>query len=241
VSWLARWLPPRPRAPAHLVETLYAWKRLPSPDRRVPLASACFVVVDTETSGLDPHSARLLSIGACRVEAGALMLAPSMEVCVRQRTPSTDENILVHGIGRQRQLEGDDAADALCDLLRFAGSLLLVGYHAQFDATVLRRSLRAELGASLDDDWLDVGILLSAIVPGVAREPRELDHWLAHFGVHNFARHGALADASATGQLLLLVLARAAARGVRDVRGLYDLQRAEIRRQVMAESGTAAG
>ena len=241
MSWLDRWFPTPSRAPARLADALEAWHALPAPDRRAPLASARFVVVDTETSGLDPHSAALLSIGACRVEAGALWLAPSFEVGVRQDAPSADGNILVHGIGRQRQAEGAEAADSLCEFLNFAGRPVFVGYHALFDATVLRRALRAELGVAFDSDWLDVAVLLPALFPGLAAGPWELDRWLAHFAVPNFARHSALADACATGELLLLGLARAAARGVRDVRGLYALQRAELKRQVMSQAGAASG
>jgi len=63
VSWFDRWVPVRSPAPAHLADAVRAWQCLPAPDRRVPLASACFVVVDTETTGLDPYSAGLLSIG----------------------------------------------------------------------------------------------------------------------------------------------------------------------------------
>jgi DNA polymerase-3 subunit epsilon len=227
--------------PAHLAEALERWQALPAQDRRTPLASARFVVVDTETSGLDPRSARLLSIGACRVEALALQLTPSLDVALRQAAPSADANILVHGIGRQRQLDGADAADALTEFLGFAGRPVFVGYHALFDATVLQRALRAELGLAFDTDWLDVAALLPALLPELAAGTWDLDRWLDHCGVPNFERHSALADACATAELLLLALARAAARGIRDVRGLRELQRSELKRRVVALGGAPAG
>lgn len=241
MSWFARWRSPRPRTPDHLADAVKAWQVLPAPDRRTPSASARFLVVDTETSGLDPVSADLLSIGACRVELAALLLSPSFEVAVRPSAPSTDENILVHGIGRQRQLGGEGAAEALCEFLTFAGRPVFVGFHALYDATVLRRAVRAELGISFDTEWLDLAVLLPALFPGPAAGAWDLDGWLGHFGVSNFSRHSALADACATGELLLLALARAKARGVQDVNGLFQLQSAELERRVMAQAGTATG
>jgi DNA polymerase-3 subunit epsilon len=241
VSWFDRWVPLRPHAPAQLADAVRAWQCLPAPDRRVPLASACFVVVDTETTGLDPYSAGLLSIGACKVESSALLLAPSFDISLRRDTPSGDENILVHGIGRQRQMEGATAADALCEFLRFAGRPVFVGYHALFDATVLKRALRAELGIAFDVDWLDLAVLLPAMFPDLSAGPWELDRWLAHFGVSSFGRHNALADASATAELLLLALQHAGKRGIKDVRSLNDLQRSELKRQLAARAVAPAG
>lgn len=241
MSWFDRWFPSRSRAPAHLANAVRAWQCLPPPDRRVALASACFVVVDTETTGLDPYSAGLLSIGACKVESSALLIAPSFDINLRRETSSADENILVHGIGHQHQMEGAPAADALCEFLRFAGRPVFVGYHALFDATVLKRAFRAELGIAFDVDWLDLAVLLPAVFPNLASGPWELDRWLAHLGVSSFGRHNALADASATAELLLLVLQRARKRGVKDVRSLNDLQRSELKRQVTARAVTPAG
>jgi DNA polymerase-3 subunit epsilon len=241
MNWLSRWLRPRPHVPAHLADAVKAWQALPPPDRRRPLASARFLVVDTETTGLDPHSAHLLSIGACKVESGALQLAPSFEAAVRPAVPSADENILVHGIGRQRQLDSSSAADALCAFLEFAGRPVFVGFHALFDATVLGRAVQAELGVAFDAAWLDLAVLLPALYPDLAESTWDLDRWLAHFGIPCFSRHGALADACATAELLLLALGRAQLRGARDVHGLYRLQSAELKRQALAHAGNPAG
>lgn len=237
----ARWLQRRARVPAHLAGAIKAWQALPAPDRRMPAVSARFLVVDTETSGLDPRSAHLLSIGACRVQSGALRLRPTFEIAVRPAAPSSDENILVHGIGRQGQLEGANAADALSEFLQFAGRPVFVGFHAPFDAAVLRRAVRAELGIAFEEAWLDLAVLLPALFPELVAAAWDLDRWITQFGVPNYARHSALADACATGELLLLALARADARGVHDVSGLFQLQAAELEKRVRAQAGNPMG
>jgi DNA polymerase III subunit epsilon len=204
------------------------------PDERTPFDSLRFSVVDTETTGLDPYQAELLSIGTCRVERGAIVLANSQEIAVRPRAPSGHENVLVHGIGQ---------AEALGTWLIAATPGVLVGYHALFDATVLARAAKASLDVRLPVEWLDIALLLPALAadPGSHKAVHPLDDWLQRLEIAAPGRHGAAADAYATAQLLLVVLQRAQARGIHDVRGLRRLQQDLLSRLAnQASGGTGA-
>lgn len=238
---LRRWFPSRPQAPPHLREAVQRWRALPGPDLRASLLQTRFVVVDTETSGLDPGSARMLSIGACVIEHASLRLDQTFERTLRQAVPTDDANILVHGLGWERQASGEPAADALAAFSAYAGRAVFVGYHALFDATVVTRALWAALGLAPAGEWLDLAVLLPALFADRGRAGSELDHWLQAFGLAGFARHSALGDAYATAQLMLLVLARAPAWGIRDPRGLFALQRTQLSRAVAAHGGMPAG
>jgi DNA polymerase-3 subunit epsilon len=57
--------------------------------------------------------------------------------------------------------------------------------------------------------WLDLALLAPALFPDQPDGARSLDDWLRRFGIENHDRHNALADALATAQLLLVVLAEA--------------------------------
>lgn len=219
------------------------WRHIATPDERGPFSSLRFSVVDTETTGLDPYQAELLSIGTCRVEHGAIVLTDSQEITVQPRAPSGHENVLVHGIGHAQQAAGAGQAEALGTWLIAATPGVLVGYHALFDATVLARAARESLDVRLPLEWLDIALLLPALTEDAAahKEVRPLDHWLQRFQIAAPGRHGAAADAYATAQLLLLVLHRAQARGIRDVRGLRRLQQDLLSRLAnQAGGGTGA-
>lgn len=202
------------------------WRHVASPDERVPFGEVRFSVVDTETTGLDPHHADLLSIGTCRIERGAIALADSVEISVRPAAPSGHDNVLVHGIGHAQQAAGNRKSEALATWLIAATPAVLVGYHALFDATVLARATRESLDLRLPLDWLDVALLLPALTTDSAAriQVHPLDHWLERLDITIPGRHGALADAYATAQLLLFALHRAEARGIHHVRGLRRLQ-----------------
>lgn len=229
----------RPKLAPAIEARVHAWKRNSDADLRAPLTQARLVVVDTETSGLDPARSKVLSIGACLVEAGALSLASTLEVFLRQEHASETANILVHGIGQQQQTQGSGPDEALAAFLEFSGKPVFVGYHALFDATALQQALRDILGVKLASTWLDLALVLPALFPEADANGWELDRWLSHFHIENFNRHGGLADAVATAGLLLAAMARAAERGLHDPRALLALQRAELDKVNTAQSGSS--
>ena len=190
--------------------------------RGVPLADVRWVVVDTETSGLDASRDRLLSVGALGVRDGRVLLAESLHRTIRQNAPSAPENIVIHGIGADAQLAGDLAADALTALSAFFQGGQPVGFNASFDEEVLRRTAQP-LGLRLPRGWLDLALLAPALEPQQARTRRSLDDWLDLWGIRAQPRHDALADALATAELLLVLLQNAARQGCRTDRDLFKL------------------
>ncbi len=192
---------------------------------RAALRAARWVVVDCETSGLDPARDRLLAVGAVSVHGGRIELAATFSAVLRQESPSDAANILVHGIGGEAQREGRPAADALREFSGFLGEGLPVAFHAPFDAAILSRAIAGIPGLSAPRSWLDLAQLAPALYPGPERARRALDDWLAHFGIAHPARHDALADAYATAQLLLVLLSEAERQGAGTVEGLRRLER----------------
>ena len=94
-----------------------------------------------------------------------------------------------------------------------------VGFHASFDAEILRRH-----GFRTPNRWLDLAELAPAPFPG--RKAGHLEDWLAEFGIVVQDRHDALGDAFSTAQLLLIVLAQAKRQGVATAEELRGLVRA---------------
>lgn len=188
---------------------LRRWHALPAPDLRQTAASGRFIVTDVEASGLDPQVDRLIAIGAVTVEAGKIELGRSFYSVLRQSASSSRENILLHGIGGTEQCQGQEPAEALLDFLEFAGKAPLVGYHAAFDDAVIRRAVSEHLGERLRVHWIDLAQLAPQVLPNDARRRQALDDWLERFHIHVYRRHDALADALATAQLLLALMARA--------------------------------
>jgi DNA polymerase-3 subunit epsilon len=196
---------------------LTAWKKLAQVSERIPLNEASFVIVDVETSGLDPRRDRLLAIGACELQSGRLLAGNGFERIVFQEETSEKENILIHGIAPGEQAAGIAPEQALLDFLEYAGKQVLVAYHAAFDQTVIDRATREVLGTRAPNRWLDLADLAPALYPEARLPHASLDDWLYRFDIQVRARHRAVDDVLATGELMLILLKRARQRGMETV------------------------
>lgn len=191
--------------------------------RRPPVDETRWVMVDVEASGLYAARDRLLAIAALaiRVDWGARRLAidhgDSFEAVLRQEEPSTRENILLHGIGVQRQREGIPVPEAMRAFAAYAGQSPLLAFHAAFDQTLVMRHAKGVASGEPAGPWLDIEPLCGAAHPEVAA--RSLDEWMGHFGITCAYRHDAAADTLAQAELLLRVWPRVApeCRSWRDV------------------------
>ncbi len=192
---------------------------------------ARWVVLDVETSGLDAGRDRLLAVAAIAMRVDwptkALAIVPgdSFEVVLRQQEASDVDNILLHGIGAQRQRDGVPAAEALQSLSDYAGRSPLLAFHAAFDRRMIERHLHASLATGWSPAWVDIEQLCAATHEHVAA--RSLDEWMAHFGIQCALRHQAAADTLAECELLLRIWPRIAeeCRSWRDVERLAAHQR----------------
>ncbi len=172
-----------------------------------------WVVLDVESSGLDPANDRLLAIGAvalrwdrspARLPRMWIDAADSFEALIGQPVDAAAPdraNILIHGIGIGAQRRGRPAAQVLCDFDAWAGASPRLGFHVGFDRAMLDAACRQTLGRAAAARWLDIEALAAVLRPDV--KAQSLDQWLAHFGIVNAARHDALADAQASAELML--------------------------------------
>jgi DNA polymerase-3 subunit epsilon len=209
MSWLDSILGRRVALAAQARERLARWHALPGPRLDAAPEEARFVVADVETTGLDLRNDRLIAIGAVTVEAGRIDIGRSFYRVLRQPVSSSRDNILVHGIGGTEQCAGEDPVEALLAFLEFAGGSPLVAYHAAFDAAMIGRATSEYLGAKLRAAWVDLAYVAPALIRTETRRDLGLDAWLRRFAIEVFSRHDAVADALATAQLLLAVLAHA--------------------------------
>jgi DNA polymerase-3 subunit epsilon len=214
MSWLVHLFRQKTDLPESVAERLDAWRALPAAAHDTPLERARLVVVDVETSGLDPRRDRLLSIGAVVIENMRLAPQYTFSAVLRNETPSTRENILVHGLTPSAQAAGEARDYALSEFLSFIGKWPCVAFHAAFDRAVLERALRIELGVHLDNPWLDLAPLARGLVPETKLPQGTLDDWLAYFRLRAHVRHNAVHDAQVAAELLLILLQRAQARGI---------------------------
>lgn len=185
-----------------------------------------WVVLDVETTGLDPHRDRLLAIAAIAIRVGpgftrpSIILGDSYEAVLRQELASDKDNILVHRIGAGAQKTGRAAIEVLEEFRNWVGSSPLLAFHAPFDQSMILRAYNRFGLAPLTNDWIDIEPL--AAISGLKPGARALDDWLTFFGIECAVRHQAAADTLATCELLLCLWSsiRREANNLRELKAL---------------------
>jgi DNA polymerase III subunit epsilon len=215
-----------PRVGGAQLDRYSHWQRLPRAPVGMPHSRLRYVVIDTETTGLDMRRDHLIAIGAAAIRRGKLPLSDCFEIVLRQEKASADENILIHGIGGQRQTGGMEPRAAMLDFLEYLGKDPLVAFRAEFDREVVERAMHSILGLRFRHPWIDLAFLLPALFPGT--ECRTLDDWLAHFGLAGGERHHAVADAFATAMLFQVALAAAVKEKMGTGARLLAMQKAQL-------------
>lgn len=166
-----------------------------------------WIVLDVETSGLNPEVAQLLAIACVGLRVNwaqrTLTIVPgdSFEIVIKPEKKVQDkDNILVHGIGLQRQEAGLPGWQALKMFTDFVQSAPLLAFHAWFDKRMLERHCDLYLGERLKNQWVDIEKLCAITHPELPCE--SLDDWMSHYGITCPARHEAAADSYAECEVL---------------------------------------
>lgn len=187
------------------------------------------IVLDTETTGLDPYQGhRLVEIGCVEL----VNRIPSGQTFHRYLNPERDvptEAFAVHGLSAEFLKDKPLFAEIVEELVEFIADAPLVAHNAMFDLGFLNAELdRAGKLLVARERLVDTLLLARRKHPGA---PNSLDHLCTRYGIDNSRRtkHGALLDAEILAEVyveligarqaqLILVEAGAAAGGIEDRR-----------------------
>lgn len=129
-------------------------------DLNKPVKEHCFVVFDTETTGTDLKRAKVLSIGAFRLQGLTLKFSDNLNLKLKV-SMDTLESIKVHGITPEDLREGISPKEACERFLDFSRGCLLVGYFVDIDIAVMRNLIKDACNGAFYPYHLDVIDLLS--------------------------------------------------------------------------------
>ena len=96
-----------------------------------PIGQVRFVVLDSETTGLDPRTDRLITIGAVAVIDGDILIEDSFDALLKL-TGNTSA-VTVHGITRDESQKGVEEPQALEAFLDYLRDGVIVGHHIGHD------------------------------------------------------------------------------------------------------------
>lgn len=176
---------------------------------QTPADELRFVVLDTETTGLDPRRDRIITIGAVVVEDHQIILADSFEVMLRLEYNSS--SVTVHGITREEARDGLEEPEALEQFLHYLRDGVIVGHHILHDIETLNAACERHFGFQLQNRFLDTMDLTlhlqsDGALPEDAIKGFSLDALCDYFCVPPRDRHTAGGDAFITALIFLRLL-----------------------------------
>ncbi len=174
-----------------------------------PARSHRFVVLDLETTGLDPNRDRVVSVGALRMVEGRVRLGEVFDELVNPGRDIPVESIKVHAIVPDMIAHARPAGEVFEDFMEYVGTDVLVAHFAPFDLHFLNKIMKVRYGFSLQNLVLDTveicrSTLLTPDPHGVYMDFKKcgLDALAERFGLEVPERHTALGDALATALIL---------------------------------------
>ncbi len=178
-----------------------------------PLIALDAVVLDAETTGLDPRTAWIVELAAVRFVGGRLETAGAFRRLVRPGAPIPSAATRIHGIDDAAVANASAFADVWPDFAAYLGGAVVIGHTVGFDLAVLKRECERAGIAWRRPRMLDTRLLAEVAEPELAGYSLEdLASWL---GVETAERHSALGDATASARIFLALLPKLRAGGIR--------------------------
>ncbi len=169
-------------------------------NKETKIEDLCFVVFDTETTGLDLKKDEALSIGAVKIENLRIDLSKNFYALLKP-TREYNESIKVHGITPEDLRSARERKEICMEFLEYARGCILAGYFLQIDISMLKKLIKEECGFSLKAYALD----LLDLVEHKGKVPT-LEELLKIFKLPISTQHNALEDAYMTALLLLRLM-----------------------------------
>ncbi len=197
-----------------------------------PLSALDAVVLDTETTGLDARTARVIQIGAVRMQGSEILADERFDRLVHPGVPIPKATIAVHGI-TDEHVKGASRFPAVLDELdEFLGSAIVIGHTIGYDLTILDREAKLAGRPLRPRRSLDVRTLAELARPNLAQY--DLDRIAASLDIEVEGRHTAIGDAITTARVFAGLLPLLRQRGIRTLAEAETASRALADRQAGA-------
>ncbi len=165
-----------------------------------------FVVLSTETSGLNPDKDVILSVGAFSVIDDSIVIKESFETVLLQYKYLQDNGLSNEFIIESKMMKMPEP-DALEALVKFIGNSILVGHHINFDVEMLNAALERLDCGRLKNEALDVDVMYRKLTD-INDKQFSLDDLCEIYKIPKSDRNSSSEDAYRIGLLFLKLKSR---------------------------------
>ena len=118
-----------------------------------------YICFDVETTGLDPKTDDIISIGAVLIKDNKILTSQKFERFVKPKSVMNEESIKIHRIRCCDLEEASEIDEVIEDFLAFIGNRKLVGYYLEFDVAMINKYIKPRIGITLPNEQIEVSAL----------------------------------------------------------------------------------
>lgn len=163
------------------------------------------VVLDCETTGLNPRTDEVIAVAAIVIRSNRLETSKAYRAVIQADKAPTSESIKIHHLRAHDVARGRPMHEVLPELLRFIRGRPIVGYYVDFDVRMLDKYILRYIEAKLPNPRIEVSEIYYALKYGGAPPGTVLDlrfqSILADLGIPSHGQHDAFNDALMTGMM----------------------------------------
>jgi DNA polymerase-3 subunit epsilon len=179
----------------------------PPPGPRTDVSDLRLLALDLETTGLDPSTDHILSVGFVPIDGRQVVLSGAEHLLCRADV-EVGQSAAVHGITDDALAGGIDLRTLVERVAAALTGRVLLAHHAAIETGFLSAACERELGVPLPMTAVDTMELQSRVLRSHAGEDLppgalRLTTARAHLGLPRYAAHEALTDALACAELYL--------------------------------------
>ncbi len=180
-----------------------------------------FVCFDSESTLLNPSTARLLSLAAVSLTKKGIDVKSSLDCFVQWAGDEKPENVEIHGVTNQQSKEGMAPEEVIKLFLEYIEGAVLVAHNISFDRALFEAIFRKYYGAlKLRNPLLDTAkmALRLELAPmdrnNYNSDDYTLDALFNRYNIQPLERHSALGDAYSTALLFMKLKEKLKLRGI---------------------------
>lgn len=182
-----------------------------------------YIIIDIETTGLDPTFDEIIEISALKVKNGNIidsfdkLVKPKKIICMNDDDESDDfvinngEKIQyiddfissLTGITNQMLDKAQEIEVILPEFEKFIGNEILIGHNVNFDINFLYDNFMTYLSKPLINDFIDTLRISRKLLPNLKHH--RLDDLLNYFNLEKRVEHRALNDCKLTNEIYILL------------------------------------
>lgn len=180
-----------------------------------PLQDVPLLALDVETTGLDPATDGIVSVGLVPMSLDRIRASQGRHWLLKPRVPLADEAVTFHGITHQQLRQAPDLDDVLAELLSIMAGQVMVVHCRDIERQFLDQGLRRRIGEGIEFPVIDT-MALEARLHRRAPPPWWQRLWRpvpqpvsirlaasrARYGLPRYRLHHALSDSLASAELL---------------------------------------